>query len=432
LPYVGPAAALPVFGALARLPHGVAVRLWSGCIALAVAGLVLAALALARTSRILAFFAAMTLAFASGPGMSAVGLGQTALIAAAGVALALLFYGRRHVALGALVTLAAGLQPNLALALLPTLRDRTAWIAATLGGTLFASLTLAAGGGLAGLVSYLRRIAEHADAERFVAIQYTPAALAWSFGAPASIAIAIGAAVALLAVVSVVAATLRARLDARDGTLLGLATIPLAVPFFHEHDFVVALLPAIVLALNGRERVRAWAGIASACILVDWFGLAQRPLGNGQILAQACAVAAAFVALGPGKRVHRADLASIVATLALAAFALPLARAHAAPTWPDALPATYRAPANAGASAVWRDEQRAAGLERREPAWGALRAIPLAGCVALGVAVVLYGRRRCTEDDQNADWDGSQAGWIRKSAPRARSAMPAIGTTRFP
>jgi hypothetical protein len=74
--------------------------------------------------------------------------------------------------------------------------------------------------------------------------------------------------------------------------------------------------------------------------------------------------------------------------------AVPLARAHPAPTWPDALPPAYRAPARADASAVWADEQRAAGLDAREPAWGLLRAFPLAGCAALGAAVLL-DRLRC-------------------------------------
>jgi hypothetical protein len=61
--------------------------------------------------------------------------------------------------------------------------------------------------------------------------------------------------------------------------------------------------------------------------------------------------------------------------------------------WPDALPAGYRAPVTAGASAVWAGEQRAAGLAARQPAWGALRALPLAGCIVLGIAIVSTGRR---------------------------------------
>ncbi|MEA2690144.1 MAG: hypothetical protein QOD51_2751, partial [Candidatus Eremiobacteraeota bacterium] len=95
LPYVGPAAALPLFGALARLPHPVAVRAWSGLLGAAFCALILAALALAGTRRVTALLGAAAFGIASGPGTSDVALGQAALIAAAGVACALLAYERR-------------------------------------------------------------------------------------------------------------------------------------------------------------------------------------------------------------------------------------------------------------------------------------------------------------------------------------------------
>ena len=76
------------------------------------------------------------------------------------------------------------------------------------------------------------------------------------------------------------------------------------------------------------------------------------------------------------------------------AIALPLARAYPAPTWPDALSRTYRAAPEASASEVWAEEQRLAGLQRQVPAWGALRAIPLAGCAALALSGAL-GALRC-------------------------------------
>ena len=97
--------------------------------------------------------------------------------------------------------------------------------------------------------------------------------------------------------------------------------------------------------------------------------------------------------LGKGARTTRADLAPFVAIVVLACAAVPLAHAFPAPIWPDALPRSYRAPAAADASAVWAGEQRAAGLAVRQPAWGALRALPLAGCVVLGFALVRTRRR---------------------------------------
>jgi hypothetical protein len=129
-------------------------------------------------------------------------------------------------------------------------------------------------------------------------------------------------------------------------------------------------------------------------ILVDWLGIAQRPAAASQILALAAVVACTFVVMGRGERATRADLAPFGAMFVLACLAIPLARAFPAPTWPDALPAAYRAPAGADASEVWAAEQHAAGLDARVPAWGALRAIPLAGCVVLGAVVVSARRRR--------------------------------------
>lgn len=393
LPYVGPAAALPLFAALARLPYPLAVRVWGGLLAAALGALLLAALALARCRDARALPVGLLFVLVSGPAISAVALGQVALVSAAGIACALVAYERRALAGGALATLLAGLQPNLALALIARMRDRAALLAAGAGGLAFAALTWAAGGGPAGFAAYLHRLGEHGRAERFSGIQHTPAALAWALGAPAETAGALGIAVALLALGALVAVTLRARLDRRDGALLALAALPLIVPFFHEHDFALELTPLLVLALRAEGAARAWAGVAAVLLLVDWLGFAQRPAGGMQLVALGAAVAGAFVALGPGARACRADLAPMLALAALALLALPLAPAHPAPTWPDALPPGYRAPANADASAVWADEQRAAGLDARSPAWALLRAFPLAGCVALGVALVLNRRR---------------------------------------
>jgi hypothetical protein len=398
LPYVGPAAALPLFGALARLPHPLAVRLWSGLLAAALGALLLAGLALARRRDPWALLVGLLLAIVSGPAISALALGQIALLSTAGIACALVACERAArsgaaLAGGAFAMLVAGLQPNLALALIARVRDRAALLAASTAGLAFALLTLAAGGGPAGFAAYLHRLGEHGRAERFAGIQHTPAALAWALGAPAGTASAVGLAVALAALAALVALTVRARLGPRDGALLALAALPLIVPFFHEHDFAIELIPLLVLALRAECAARAWAGAAAVLLLVDWLGFAQRPAGGAQLTALGLAVAAAFAALGPGRRARRADLAPLLVLAGLAAVALPLGRAHPAPTWPDALPPGYRAPANADASAVWADEQRAAGLDARSPAWALLRAFPLAGCVALGAAVVLDRRR---------------------------------------
>jgi hypothetical protein len=393
LPYVGPAAALPLFGALARLPFAVAVRGWTALLALALAALALSSLRLAGAQDGRTTLGALLLALIGGPVTSALVLGQAALPAAAGLACALFAYERRALAAGALATLVAGLQPNLAFGLIARMRDPFALAGAALAGAAFAALTLLAGGGLAGAGAYLHRLQEHARAETFVTIQHTPAAIAWALGAPAAAAVAFGAATALGALAAVVIVTIRLRLSPLDGTLLALAALPLGVPFFHEHDFVIEVIPLVILAARTGGTARALAGIAAILVLVDWFGLAQRGPGQAQILTQGVAVACAFAACGPRLRLGAADLAPFATLALVACCALPLARSAPAPTWPDALPAGYRAPVAADASGVWADEQRAAGLDVPQPAWGALRALPLAGCIVLGVALALAARR---------------------------------------
>jgi hypothetical protein len=56
------------------------------------------------------------------------------------------------------------------------------------------------------------------------------------------------------------------------------------------------------------------------------------------------------------------------------------------------LPSAYRAPADANASAVWADEQRAAGLDARSAVWSALRTLPLTGCMLLAFCIITTTR----------------------------------------
>ncbi len=404
LPYAGPAALLPLFGALARLPYRIAVGVWTALLIAAFVALALAALALAGVASRAAAVAALALALASGPGTSDVALGQIAVVAAAGLALAVVAFrhaarsgeprGRAGATLGgAAATLLAAAQPNLALPLIARLRDRWAIAGGALAASAFVALTLAAGGGIGGARAYLGLLGAHAAAERFDAIQHTPAAIAYAFGAAPAAAFAAGALCAVAAVAATVVAIVKLRLGPRDGTLAAIAALPLAAPFFHEHDFVIVLLPLIVLAASACGTARAWAGAAAALVLVDWFGLAQHPGAAAQILACGAACVALFAALRT-RPLGRADIAPF-AVLALAAcFAVPLARSAPAPVWPDALPAGYRAPAAASASEVWRDEQHAARLDRAVPAWAILRALPLAGCICVFIAITLDSRRR--------------------------------------
>lgn len=393
LPFVGPAASLPLWSLLARLPFLPATAVWLALLALAFAVLVGASLALVkpRVTRLQAA-AAGTFALASGPMLSDITLGQAALVSAAASAVALGAFGRTTL-LAIAATFVAAIQPNLALPLAASLTQRRAFASIAAAAVAFFALTLAIGGGLPGLRAYVQHLAGHGDAERFTSIQYTVPAVLAAFGLPHGTAIAAGLALAAIVTAGAAVAAFRFRARPALAAAIAIALLPLAIPFFHEHDFVLEIIPAIVILSLGDERTRTAAAIAALAIFVDWFGMAQRGPAQAQIIALTIGVALALAAYVARGTPRARDLAPLLAGVVLLVVTVPLARAFPAPTWPDDLSTAYRAPLGASASAVWSEEQRLAGLERDVPAWGFLRAIPLAGCAGLALAGTFAGLR---------------------------------------
>ena len=385
LPFAGPAASLPLWSVLARLPFDAARVVWLILLALAFAILAVAAAALAHV-RLTAARAASALLFGvvTGPLISDIGLGQAALVAAAAVAVALLALERGSPwAIAA--AFAAAIQPNLALPLASRLIERRAALLLAGAVAAFIALTLIAGRGPAGFIAYLHRLAAHGAAERFSVIQYGVPAILASFHLGTDAAAFAGNAVAFVAVGCAATAAIRLREQPHLAAAVAIAVLPWALPFFHEHDFVIELIPAIVLAASSNARVRAVAGIASACVLIDWLGIAQRPHATAQTLCLAFATACAFAAL-PNRSLRAASpLPPLITCVLLVVTMVPLALAFPAPVWPDTLGA-FHAAVNLDASAVWGAEQQRAGLNAFMPAWGILRAVPLLGCVGLAVA----------------------------------------------
>jgi len=145
-----------------------------------------------------------------------------------------------------------------------------------------------------------------------------------------------------------------------------------------------------VFAAARDARVRMLAGVATACVCVDWLGVAQRPDAALQTATLAVAVTCAYAALADDAR--RPPLWQIPLAGALLALVLiPLALHVPAPVWPDALGAFHAAP-GLDASALWAAEQQRAGLTQTAPAWGVLRAVPLFGCALLAIAAALTAR----------------------------------------
>lgn len=386
LPFVGPPATLLLWSIFARLPYQTAAALWSAVLGIAALVLVLACVrASAERTILLTVLAAVALAMAWGPITSDLALGQLALPAFAAAILVVLA-GAAAPAYAAAAACVAFAQPNAALGLASALGRNRTTLALVLGAILTYGLSAFAAGARWPL-TYARTLASHSAAEGLSAIQLTPAAIAFGFGATPGAARLVGIIFALLAIAAAVAVALRVR-DRFARFAAFSALVPFAAGFVHEHDLVVAYAAAVWCALrtSGPARIAALAGVLLAG--TDWLGLAQRPNGIAQSALLALAAFGAFAALGePG--VTRGTLAAAAGFAALFTAASWIGVTHVVPVWPDAMGA-YHAPAGATIATIWSNEQRATGLLAPVPAWALLRSFSLAGCALL--AYVIYRR----------------------------------------
>jgi len=393
LPFVSPPATLLAWRIAARRPYDTAARAWWAILAISLLALAAIALRGSQVPVTPASCAASTLlAIAFAPISSDLALGQAALPAFLGACALIVLADRSLPAAFACACLAFA-QPNAALGLLSQLGRNRATLA-MLAGVL---VTYAAGvvaAGWAWPAAYARTLASHGGAERFIAIQFTPASIAYGFGASPLAAIVIGGAAAAAAIAAALAIASRVRdRFARFAALSALA--PFVAGFVHEHDLVVAYAAAVWCAVHSNGRARTLALAGTLLTAVDWLGLAQRPSGVAQSLLLAIGAFAAFVALGERDELRRGARAGVaVATLfAVAAF---VAVGHPMPVWPDALGGFHAEP-GVSVAAVWLAEQRANGLLAAVPAWSLLRSLPLVGCalLALAIATSKYRHSSC-------------------------------------
>lgn len=379
LPFVGPAMLLPVFAVMARMPFAVANALWR---ALLIAALVVVAFATLRMAgrrlTAVSILAISVAALGFGPLTSALALGQIALPAFACALLSLAW---------APASFLAWMQPNVALILASQLFSRRGF-AFVVTASAFGAACIAVGG-IGGIQHYVTVLQQHASAERFSAIQITPASIAYGFGASEQLASAIGTAVTLAAVCCW-ALLMRERTDALTRFCATCALLPLAMPFFHEHDLLVAFVPAIVLTVRAEGRTWPIAAFGALLAATDWLGLAQRPDGALQTLLLVGAFGLALVALR--EQTHPRMLIVPGAVLAAIAIAAALANAHPAPVWPDAMRATTPGIRHADIAAAWNAQQRATGLLAQNAVWAALRCLSLAGCALVAVAAAISSR----------------------------------------
>jgi hypothetical protein len=227
----------------------------------------------------------------------------------------------------------------------------------------------------------LTMLREHARAEQFLAIQTTPAAVARAFGASPQLAAGIGLGLAGLVLLLLFAQLTIHGHEPLERFAIASAALPFAWPFAHEHDFTLLFFPAVFALRRSDGALGLVAILGALFVAVDWLGLAQRPDGLPQTIALTAAAALAIAVLAR-KQPWSAIVAGAVAVAGIV-YLGGVAAAHALPIWPDALPGNFHVDRAASASAVWATEQHAAGIDRLDPLWGALRGLSLLGCLLL-------------------------------------------------
>ena len=384
LPFVGPPYGLPLWSVFGNLSFRGASLVWAVVLGasfttLALGGLIagIGRLSVVPTLAVLCFAAAFS------PLTGGIALGQVAIVACAAIVAFPATLRPRGTLAATALALVAGLQPNLAFVLAARASDARARIAIVIAALVAFCGSALALGGLGGIAHYASVLRDHGAAERFIAIQTTPGAVAYALGAPPVIASALAISFAAIVIVVLAVQCTRHRYAPNDRLLLASAAVPLALPFAHAHDYAIAFVPAIVLVLRARGAAWAWSACAALALAVDWLGLAQRPEGVASAVALALAATCALAALAPGRldRIHAIPLAIV----ALVVVAARITVTHRLPIWPDALPAGFSVAAKLPAAVVWHAEQVASGIAERDPVWGALRAVGSIACVILWV-----------------------------------------------
>ncbi len=370
LPFVGPPWTLPFWGLLGRLRVEMAQLVWGLALAAALLWFALQMSRVLGAWSLRGFVAVVCVLAGFGPLTSDLALGQAALLSFAGCVIAGAAWRTSRPAFwGAAL---ASIQPNLAIALIATFRRRR-----TIVGIIAAAIalvTLAVVARVPGVVTYVELLRAHGATERFALIQMTPAAVFYGLGVAPAIAGLIGAGGSVAAITAIAITLCRKNFKPLWALGATFALLPFALPFFHEHDFVILLLPILLCLRFARGHAQIAAATGTILVSVDWLGLAQRPDGVLQTTLLSATVACGVILLGRLPASAALATASILLLIPIAGAA---AAAHAAPVWPDAMRGT---PLLLGdVSAIWHDELQRAGLFAVQPLWAGLRALTLLG-----------------------------------------------------
>ncbi len=393
LPFVGPPATLPLWAAFARLPYPTAAMVWRAVLWLSIMVMVCGALQLGGLPR--SPFNVVALALAAlgfGAVTNAFALGQIALPVAAAIVVA---YAATRFGGKVLAATAAFAQPNLALSLAGEFRHKRTALTVIAAVALFA--LLCAGISVNGVFAYALVLLAHGAAEQFSAIQLTPAAIAYGFGAHAGTAIAIGG----LAAIAATLFWLRAMVKCDDRPTLfviSCAFVPFGSAFFHQHDLVIVFVPAVAFALRTPAASLPLVMTAALLCATNWVGLAQNPEATVQTFLLTVTFGMALLALR-GDIGYRTLAAPVIVWLLIVAAGI-FARTHLMPVWPDAMASPPPDVAGVTAAAAWHAEQVATGLFARDAFWALLRCASLAGCALLAYAAWISSK--CPVDSRTS------------------------------
>lgn len=373
LPFVGPPAFLALWATFSTLPFAIAATIWAILLAALLAAALILILQKLHAWDPGSFLSAAALCVGFGPLTSAFALGQAAVAAFALTVLATQLFVTSPIG-GGIAAFFAALQPNLWIVLLSQVRYRS--VAAALAIVVVA--LLAAGllfGGWAEFRGYIAVLAAHGAAERHALIQFTPGAIAYGFGLPAGVAATLGTLSLLAAIAIWIVTMVRQRLSRWWRLAITCALLPFAAPFFHEHDFVMLLMPALWCLSTATKRTWAIAAAATMLVGIDWLGLAQRPEALLQSVLLALALLCAIFAFSDQPlTLHR--FAALTGSLLIPVGLL--AQRFPAPIWPDAIH-VHALTAGGSMATTWSAELQAAHQFAPQPLWACLRLMTLAG-----------------------------------------------------
>lgn len=370
MPYFGMPAMLPVFALLARFPYAQAALIWSLIGVLSIVVILIALRSLLRLDNEQTWFAAIVL-LSFVPVTSAITLGQSALPAHAAALIALACAGL-PIATGIAIAISS-LQPTAALgslALLGSLRGR---FAIAIGAAIVYTLGVVGDGPMWPL-HFAQVLADAGSAEHQDLIQYTPASVLYGFGISPGIS-------GIIAVGAVVAAAYGVW---RTSSLLHrfaiiCAAMPFVAGFFHEHNFVVLLLPLLLCLMNGRH---AWVAIvASVLVSMNWLDFSQQPQGVWQDCLLALGFLCACGALTCGST-GKAFLRAAPIALAFIAVGAYVGTHHPLPIWPNDMTVVHASPTTSAAQ-IWKQEQLQTGLLQPDATAALLRSFALLGSALL-------------------------------------------------